>query len=99
MTLLLGLLFSINFFLLFVIVPCLVGIGYLKWKYAGLSFNHEFMILQKYRGLRITTIITKKPYVEITGVTTNPFLKKNKSLHYFFPYIQNENMKNTLAII
>lgn len=64
------------------IFPLFLIYGYIKWKHSGLTFNEQFVTIQKTTGLRRTKIITLKKFTESTRTTQSIFMKRQNLLHY-----------------
>lgn len=68
----------------FFLLPIWIMLGYMKWKHSGLSFTSHFITNSYSAGLTRTTLITKKKYIESTGVTQTFIQKRYHTADYHY---------------
>lgn len=80
---LIGLSFISNYVLWgFLLLPIWMISGYMKWKHSGLSFTSKFITSSFSSGLTKITLITKKKYIESTGVIQTFIQKHSRTADY-----------------
>jgi len=85
---------SPKFLFLLLLIPLSIAKGYIKQKYSGLTFNEKYATIRKTNGLRVTTMITLKKYVETTNTAQSLFMKK-KNLHHYELAVYSEKLTET----
>jgi len=66
----------------FLLLPIWIMLGFMKWRHSGLSFTSLFITNSFSAGLTKTTLITKKKYIESTGVAQTFIQKRYHTADY-----------------
>lgn len=64
------------------LMPVLLFLGFLRWKYSALNFNSDYLTVRYVKGLSVVTLITHKKYVETTTTVQTLFMKGKQMSHY-----------------
>lgn len=66
----------------YLLLPICMMFGYMKWRYSGLTFTSKFITHSYSSGLTKITLITKKKYIESTGVKQTLLQKRRNAADY-----------------
>ncbi|MFP7486267.1 PH domain-containing protein [Priestia filamentosa] len=74
--------FSRHFIYLLSLLLIALLLGYMNWKYTGLSFNETFTTIRMSKGTKVITLITLKKYVDTTETRQHILMRRRNSCHY-----------------